>query len=298
MIQYFLLDALDAAHWLKQIADNTSFNSWVPAKTAFWASVISAILAFISALFAIFTFISQKQTERNTGKLNMSEQRWLLVEIVRHLYRNMVVSYSIEVKMRAKNFMVYPSEEHLKKMKVELTDIHLNLFYRSDTKHQDMNKFYMELRNYNTELDIICDHFRNPAIDIATKERDLRTLRFKCAYLTKRITELITLIWEEGQEEQVYTEARDIINKEINEKNAASGQVYADSFDLYQNEESFYARLFNSDKAHFFSRFNENVRHECGLNSEGAEKIHMIALKETNRKHYHGKLKCYHHGKL
>lgn len=267
----FLLVADNEAKLLQQIANNTKYD-WIPGKWAFIAGLISAI-------FAILTFISQKRTEYNTGKLRMSEQRRLLFEIVRHLYRNMVVSYSIEVKMRANDFTVYPSEEHLKKMKVELTNIHLNLFYRSDKEHQDMNKLYMELRNYNTELDIICDHFRNPDIAPTTKERDLHTLCFKCNHLTKRITEVISLIWKEEPRNRVYEEVRNIINKEIEEKNSMPGQVYTESFTLYQNKESFYAKeLFANDPIHFFDGFNENVRHECGLNDEDAEKIYMIAL--------------------
>ena len=292
MIQYFLLDALDTAHWLKQIADNTSFNSWVPAKTALVASVISAIFAIISALFAFLTYKSQKKTERNTGLLEISHQRLLLFEMIRHLYRNMVVSYSIGVKMKAKNFMIYPSEEHLKKMQVELSDIHQNLLYRDNKRslfHKNENeteinynflelsKFYVELRNYNIELDIISNHFRNPNIDIETKERDLRTLCFKCNYLSRRIIDIIAVLNEELVN-GVYQTAYNIISKEIDEKNNIPGQVYADSFDPYQNEHSFYARLFNDDSDRFFNGFNENVRHECGLNSEGAEKIHMIAL--------------------
>lgn len=273
---YLLLLVDDrATKLLEQIANNTKYD-WFPG---FVMSIFALIFSFISVRFTIRTYNSQKETERNTGLLNMSEQRRLLVEMVRHLYRNMVVSYSIEVKMRAKDFTVYPSEEHLQKMKVELTDIHLNLFYRSDKEHQDMNKLYMELRNYNTELDIICDHFRNPDIDPITKERDLRTLCFKCNHLTKRITKVISLIWKEEPANRAYEEVRNIINKEIEEKNSMPGHVYTESFTLYQNKESFYAKeLFANDPIRFFDGFNENVRHECGLNDEDAEKIHMIAL--------------------
>lgn len=283
MIQNILLDALGTSSvLLRQIADNTSFNSWIPAKTALVASVISAIFAFVSAVYTIRTFNSQKETEQNTSRLNMSEQRRLLIEMIRHLYRNMVVSYSIGVKMKAEEFMAYPSEEHLRKMKVKLSDIHLNLFYRSNKEYREINKFYMELRNYNMELDVICDHFRTPGIDVRTKERDLSTLYFKCNHLTKRIMEIIKLIPKKkgkADEEGLYQEVRDILNEEIEEKNKMQDTIYSEPFEPYKNEKSFYAQvLYADDPDDFYKKFEENIRHECGLNSEGGEKIHMIAL--------------------
>lgn len=282
MIHHFLSAARSATEHLEQIAENTAFT-WLPAKATFTISILAFIAGVISTIYTICTFISQKKTERNTGLLNMSEQRRLLIEMIRHLYRNMVVSYSIAVKMKAKNFMVYPSEEHLKKMSVELGDIHLNLFYRSDKEHQEINKFYMEVRNYNMELDVICDHFRNPDIDTETKERDLRTLCFKCDYLTMRIITILNLVvWDENQATQnCFQEARDIIEKEIKEKNSMPGIAYTENFKPYDNQNSFYAKeLFANDTENFLNGFNENVNHECGTNSEGAEKIHMITLRQ------------------
>ena len=250
----------------------------MPGKWAFIISIFALIAGVTSALYTYFTYKSQKDTERNTSLLNMSEQRRLLAEMMRHLYRNMVVSYSIEVKMKAKDFKVYPSEEHLKKMQVVLGDIHLNLFYRSDRDHREMNKLYMELRNYNLELDVICDHFRNPDVDIETKNRDLRTLWFKCSYLTMRITKLLGQIWEQN-DKSFYEEARYIILEETDQKNKMADNAYTEPFEPYDNKESFYVKeLFADDPDKFLKGFNENVRHECGTNTEGAEKIHMIAL--------------------
>ena len=265
---------------LEQIAKNTADYDWFPG---FIMSLVALAISGFSLWYTKRTFNSQEQTERNTAKLNKSEQRRLLMEMIRHLYRNMVASYTIEVKMRANDFAVYPSEEHLKKMKMELSDIHLELFYRSDEEHKEMNKFYMELRNYNIELDVICDHFRNPNIDKDTKVRDFRTLCYKCNYLTERITELICGIWNEEKplkmhKINVYEEVCAIIDREIKDKNSKEEQIYTGSFKLYDNRDSFYVKeLYSNNVDHFLNGFNENVRHECGLNSEGADKIHMIA---------------------
>ncbi|MCH5312646.1 MAG: hypothetical protein J1E57_11960 [Prevotella sp.] len=274
MVQVILQVALNTTKQLEQIVKNTEYD-WMPG---FIISLFALFAGITSAIYAYLTYKSQKDTELNTSRLNPDEQRLLLIGMLRHLYRNFVISYSINVKMKAKDFMVYPSEEHLKKMQVVLTDIHLNLFYRSDEKYHDMNKLYMELRNYNMELDVICNHFRNPDIDIETKKRDLRTLCFKCDYLTKRITNLIGKIWYQD-ETSFHREARHIIVEETKEKNKMPGDSYTESFEPYNNVNSFYAKeLFANEPDTFFNGLNENVRHECGTNSEGAEKIHMISL--------------------
>lgn len=262
-------------HTLEAIERNTRFD-WMPGIWAFIISVVALVASVISAWYAWRTYRYQKQTEMNTSRLSRAEQRRLLAEMVRHLYRNMVASYSLKVKMTAEEFAVYPSEEHLQKMKVVLDDIHLNLFYRNDSEHREMNKLYMELRNYNLEIDVICQHFKDPHIDRDTKERDLGTLLFKSNYLTKRIVFLLGNIWE-NNEKAFYEEARDIITNEIADKNRQAGTPYDQPFKPYRNPDSYYiSTLFADNLKPFLDGFDENVRRECGKNAEGHDKIHMI----------------------
>lgn len=273
----FLTLLLDANYHsvLKAIEKNTHF-SWMPGILAFIISVIALIAAISSAWYTWKTYTYQKQTEENTSRLSMPEQRRLLADMIRHLYRNMVVSYSVKVKMKEFSLRAYPSEEHLTKMKTNLNDIHLNLFYRNDAEHRMMNKLYMELRNYNYEIDVICQHFKDPTIDDKTKERDLDTLCFKCNYLTESIVKVLGFIWEH-KEEGFLEEARGIIKEVTKEKNGRGDIPYAKPFEPYRNPESFYVKtIFANNSDEFYQGFDENVRHECGMNEEGADKIHMI----------------------
>lgn len=260
---------------LNAIEKNTHF-SWMPGILAFIISVIALIAAIFSAWYAWKTYRYQKQTEQNTSRLSMSEQRRLLADMIRHLYRNMVVSYSIKVKMLALKFGAYPSEEHLKKLKVNLNDIHLNLFYRNDKEHRMMDKLYMELRNYNIEIDVICQHFKNPTIDGETKKRDLDTLCFKCYYLTGSLVDALGKIWDNNSD-GFMEEAKLIIKEVMREKNEKGGIPYESPFEPYRNPESFYVnKIFKDDSDEFYKGFDENVRRECGKNEEKSEKIHMI----------------------
>lgn len=260
---------------LHDIEKNTHF-SLMPGKLAFIISVIALIAAVYSAWYTWKTYTYQKQTEENTSRLTKPEQRRLLTEMIRHLYRNMVVSYSIKVKMKAIGFGGYPSEEHLLKMMVNLNDIHLNLFYRSNKEHRMMNTLSVELRNYNIELDVICQHFKDPTIDKETKNRDLETLCFKSQYLTERIVQVLGVIWDHDEDGFV-EEARGIIREVIREKNQRGGKPYESSFEPYRNPESFFVKkIFPKDSEEFYKGFDENVRRECGKNDEQSDKIHMI----------------------
>lgn len=260
---------------LNAIEKNTHF-SWMPGILAFIISVIALIAAIWSAWYAMQTYNYQKLTEENTSRLSLSEQRRLLADMIRHLYRNMVVSYTIKVKMEALKFGAYPSEEHLMKLMVNLNDIHLNLFYRNDKEHRMMNKLYMELRNYNIEIDVICQHFKDPTIDDETKKRDLDTLCFKCHYLTGSLVDALGRIWDNNQDGFI-EEARGIIIEVIREKNERGGIPYEVPFEPYRNPESFYVkRIFKNSSDEFYKGFDENVRRECGMNEEKSEKIHMI----------------------
>ena len=180
---------------METTANNTTFG-WLP-------DGIDLTIAGVALLFSFVTWLAQWRTERNTSRMSMKEQKLLLTDMVRHFYRNLVVCYSMKVKMEKEDFKVYPSEEHLLKLKVNLDDIHLNLFYKKDEFHNLMNDLYVKLRNYNIEIDVICEHFKSKSLEIKEenrdpheiKKRDLDTLIFKSGFLTQQIVEAIGQIW-------------------------------------------------------------------------------------------------------
>lgn len=269
--------------WLKDDWNFYGFFTFALAITAFIVSVMSY-------RYTRKTYYSQTMTESNTSKLSREEQKALLSDMIRHFYRNYVVSLTLRVKLEAgkrnktkdgknKHFTGYPSEEHLKKMMVNLNDIHLNLFYKEEESHQLMNKLYVMLRNYNLELDVICDHLKSQSIDYTTKSRDLDTLAFKCFYLTKEITQLIGKIWYENEVGYV-TQARERIirEQEKNRKdNSDETKHYGRRIKLYVPDKSYYlGTLFSDDREKFLEDLKKDVLIEAGTNTSGSPKIHII----------------------
>ena len=277
---------------MTRIADNTR-QDWVKDDWNAYGWV-----AFFIALFSLgvsgVTLWAQWQTEKNTSKLSREEQKALLSDMIRHFYRNYVVSLTLRVKLQAgkksktkdgknKNFSGYPSEEHIKKLMVNLNDVHLNLFYKEEESHQLMNKLYVMLRNYNLELDVICDHLKSQSIDYATKSRDLDTLAFKCFYLTKEITRLIGNIWY-GNEMSYVLQAKERIIKE-QEKNRKDNpdetKHYGRRIKLNVPAKSYYLEtLFADDPKSFLENLKKDIQIEAGLNTGGSPKIHIIKCQE------------------
>lgn len=286
------------AEYIKQTAENTAFFPW---------DCIALIVAGFSMYYALRTWHSQRQTERNTHRLEPNVQKELLIDLCRHFYRNLVISYTIAKKIRP-DFKRYPSEEHLLKMKVNLEDIHDELFYKQEESFFQISKLYLNLRNYNMELDIISDHLRNPALDKETKERDLKTLMFKCSFLTKQVIIFLAINRLENADpkgckkdiETIRKESGDtflsllqpeikavraILDSQWPEKKDADEDVTDNQQETdnvvdfqYLGSTSYQELIYKDNFKTFSTHFNEDVRKEMGKNEQGGEKVWLIDL--------------------
>ena len=169
-------------------ANNTTF--------VFWWDGFNILIAVTALVFSVFTFWSQNKTSSNTQKLSRHTQRNLLLDLVRHLYRNLVITYTVKTKLEDIQYKGYPSEEHLIKLKVPMENIHLEAFYGNDRMYEVMHNLYLNLRNYNEEIDVACMHFKDTNLSEEVKKRDLDTLLFKPSYLTERILMTMYELWE------------------------------------------------------------------------------------------------------
>lgn len=254
-------------------ADNTSRDEifWI----TFLISLIALAVAIGSYWYARKTYFSQKQTEANTLRLPLDMQRNLLIDTIRHLYRNLVVVYTIKTKLEACAFDSYPSEEHLVKLKIPLETIHLEIFNK-DKHYQEMSDLFFKIRNYNEEIDIACRHFMSSNIDKKVKQRDIDTLMFKPGFLVQCIIEKLEKIWQingKSQAIQVITHAH---NENIKHNQPVSEPPTG--YTQYKNvKDKFIQALYNENNAkEFFDIFNTDVIIECGVNSQNSPKIFMI----------------------
>ena len=281
-----LLDSI--SNNTKMTAENTQFSTidWI----SFGIAVFALFFSLLSVVYAHVTYFSQKRTEENTkstqantSRITHLSQQGLLEDMVRHLYRNMVVTYAIKTKLDTLGWdKHYPSEEHLIKLKMPVENIHLEAFYDDGKFYSIINRLYLLLRNYNTEIDIALLHFPQSGLNTAVKKRDLDTLLFKPGFLTENIMEVL--------KEFNYKElpAHNTIAHEIqhtSEQNQArkQGEQWTHAYTpLDMEKTAFVTSVFErlTDGSYipnsFTSMFNKDVIIECGKNENGSEKVFMI----------------------
>ena len=273
----------------EQTATNTTLGNYD------YSTLIIAILAmcisFIAMMYTIFTYKAQQRTEMhsaqtqgNTQRISLQAQKGLLEDLVRHLYRNLVVTYAIKSKMKHFGFdKVYPSEEHLIKMKVPVHNIHLEAFYNDDMNYKKINELYLLLRNYNEEIEVALKHFCDPQMPTEVKERDFSTLIFKPGHLAKNILTILTEVWPDDKD--IYQDTAALIRNTSWKTTATSEQ---DEPWLYPYEKldkedyPFITHLFAHTEGSvlaaetlFMDRFNDDVCYECGTHKKNI-KINVI----------------------
>lgn len=293
-----------AIHKLNTIAQDifdTKENTNPLLTPDFWKTIagMSLIATIIGLIISWFNYKEQKYTQQNTERLTLEEQQGILIDLVRHLYRNLVVTRTIETKMRALNFQFYPSEEHLVKLQVPLERIKLDSFL--NTKFTELSNLYILFRNYNEEVLIIKDHFKNPDLNRETKERDLETLTFKCGFLASKIFSFLTdtsskcdkwnLKFGKTSIEIIKTtlpqndsSSNDIrlkIDEKIKQSQHDNVVSYSGNAILpeiekaiipYENKDDHFMKIFDSEeqKEAFWEGLNRDIRIECG-NKQKAE---------------------------
>lgn len=282
------------------------------SKYAIYLSILAIIIALVTLWVTWVTYRAQKGTQSNTSRISEREQENYLIDLIRHFYRNLVVSKTISIKMDRKNFTVYPSEEHIQKLKVNLDHIHLNLFFGQEKNFQIISDLYMKLENYNRELDIISGHFCDPDLSPEVKKRDLETLLFKCNFLTSKIVEALGKIWGEneysyiGKAQEKITEAQ-LRNQKDNSNQGRWGKL---SSNIHRDVRSFflstlfgiapqrpdlseddYSKLVEALKPYyqegqvdnFWNMYLQDLRIELGRNNRNSQKVFMIAFNKTQQ---------------
>ncbi len=275
-----------------KIADNTSFDT--KAKVAWWVAIFAFLVSGISMYYAIITYKAQTRTEINTQKaeentkrVSQEAQRRLLTELLRHLYRNYVITYTMRTKMKDIDYKGYPSEEHFEKLKIPMENLHLDAFYGEDQKFQDMHILYLNMRNYNEEIDVALKHIINPDIKKTTKDEDFDTLEFKVSYLTGRIIDTIYKIW--GNSSTIKEEMRKAMNISLEGATNSSDNIDVPKSGQFKRltldelKKTKYTMLYSDEELNVLCDiFNHDVHEERKKNARKAWKVRMIRYEQNS----------------
>lgn len=265
--------------YIAKIEDNTRQNPWSDGWNCY--GIAAFVIALFSAIIGVVTWFAQQKTEGNTKKLSRDAQRKLLNDLLRHLYRNYVITYTMRTKLKDIGYRGYPSEEHFEKLKIPMENIHLDAFYGEDENFRRMHILYLNLRNYNVEIDVALKHIADPSIRQETKDEDLDTLEFKVSYLTGKIIDTITEVW--GSDPQYREEMRAALSLSLSGATNAQGNIDVpasgdfDPLTIQSLSATSYSKLYSDDELErVCSIFNQDVHEERKKNASGAWKVRMI----------------------
>lgn len=276
-------DKLEA---IRDFSERTAVNT----ESNFWGDDVCliAVISLIISGLTIYTIWSEFSKTRIDKKC----QQELFHDLIRHLYRNKLCT----VAMRAKYNKIigtdgegYPSEEHYKKLQLLPEDIHLERYNRNADIYHSLHELELLLRNYNTEIEVAERHMTDVRIDQATKQRDFDTLDFKTGYLTYAISRVLDKI--EKDNDAIVTiqgiiEESHMKNVENNPREKCHwGDEFAANIAELRKEEiedDFYFRKIFTPETGAAERFKKildtDLLIECGKNTKGEEKIHIIRL--------------------
>ena len=244
---------------------------------------VTFLVSVLSLWYTMKTVVSVKR-EAEKDRIDEECQRLLLIDIVRHLYRNKVCTLAMWYKYVQAKGEKYPSDEHFLKLELLPKDLYLEQFYKDPQKFNLLHELEMLLRNYNIEVEVAQRHFFDAHIDEETKTRDFSTLNFKPGYLAVRILEAMDQLWENKEfvcGEQRFTHREkmryEIENAHIRnkEKNPVPVELVEPAFFAHEEEDGFVTKIFQ-DEEEFLKMLRIDVSIECGCNKKGEEKIHLI----------------------
>lgn len=169
-----------------------------------------------------------------------------------------------------------------------MENIHLEIFY-GDKAYSIIHTLYLQLRNYNVEVQVASEHFKHQGIDMFTKKMDLDNLEFKVFFLTRRIMETEYEIW--GNTDNVWSGMFNALMLGVNKKNDAKDNRMVEGAEKFTQvseniiRNSIYTTLLGRNKSEkevaeiisdFTQHLNTAIMNERMLNNRGAEKIHIV----------------------
>ena len=115
MIDLLLCQA-EVPESVHQLVEAILMEDRTPVSDYDWWTIGISFFAFVVSAFSLYyawlTYNSQEKVAKNTQQLNSKSQYKIMIDMVRHLYRNLVCMLAIENKMRMSKYKINPAEIH------------------------------------------------------------------------------------------------------------------------------------------------------------------------------------------
>ncbi len=274
----------DSNDVIGKMAEKLHLNVWD------WMALI---VALISLFLTFLNWWAQDRTRKNTSRLEAADFRDILKNLYNNIIRNTIYIYSLSEKLQGCLSEVYPSEEYLLKLKLNLPDLQLLTI-------QDMEKNnYYRLHcleelctNFNIHLDVTQKHLSTAKISEEIKTADMASLKSMHWFLAAEILSTIEIICPDANRH----DNREIIRRYLIEiisfftsgKNEDAEWVtaYASEHDgrmpyIDRQNVSFFNQIFTPEDTGyqpFIISLNSLIKRHCTDRKDGRSRISLIPL--------------------
>lgn len=158
----------------------------------FWLAIVALFIGGFGTYFGWLAYRFSKKTADNVVRMSANTQLAQFNDVIRHLYRNLIVSISFsERQLSTDSHYFYPSEVHLQKLKLLPEDtVHLEKYNDNTDIYKVMHELKLLMRNYDTEIDIAQVHLKEQTLGHEVLKEDLDGLCYKPFYLIQHILEV------------------------------------------------------------------------------------------------------------
>ena len=166
---------------------------WADMNKVEYLGLLFAFLAFIASVISVVVdfkgFMASKRTADNVMRISEEVQLAQFADLIRHFYRNLIVSIGIARKVLTLGARTdYPSELHFLKLKVLADDyLHLEKYNSDSQAYSRMHELKLLCRNYDVEIDTAISHVKDKRLLSKDLEGDMDNLLFKPLFLVTKI---------------------------------------------------------------------------------------------------------------
>jgi len=160
---------------------------------------IAIVIAFVSMVYAVFTWQSQRDTQRNTQGVTPEVQKGILIDYGRHYYRN-VIALGAVMHLMQEDMNRYPSEDHILKLQTDDRSIYPEAFDHDKSACSSLHKFKLNIRNGNIEIKTVLEHLKIRELAAEDKRRDLNKLMNRMDYIMQQAVTNVCVLYSQSRE--------------------------------------------------------------------------------------------------
>lgn len=281
--------ANDSINTIVEIGKNT-YNTAENTKFGIIAA-ITFIVSIASLFVAVFTYRSQRATQRNTSRLKKKSQSFIIEDMISHVFANIIYTEVIRILMIKSKFEQYPSEVHISNMKIDMSVV--SPYFYMDLKEDNILKVLHilgDVNNYNHHLDYLNEHLSKCNLGAATKGNEIFRIMQNHIAIFKKLIELLYIMLrnepsfslnknDEDHLEKIIHGTMEVIKNNYKDKIMTIDTSNAEVLTKYSIDDlASYLNFDDSQKNSLSTTYYSVIRMLCGIDKNGYGIITMIPV--------------------